>query len=285
MTKKNNEKKEKINVYDMVTNRIIEQLQEGYIPWQKPWSGLLDGAFNRVSKKPYSLLNQFMLPQDGEYASFKQWTELGGKVKKGEKAHQVVFWKILETKEILDGEEVVRTIPLLKYLNVFHISQVEGVEPLPKKINENIKGIDAVDAIVKDYAFREHLKVIEKVSNEAYYSPLADSVTVPKKEQFLAIEGFYGTLFHELTHSTGHRTRLNRFDLCTFGDESYSKEELVADIGSAVILHELGLETEKTIKNTSAYCQSWLRVLKNDNKFIVSAASKAEKAVKLILNQ
>lgn len=112
------------SVYEMITDRIIAQLEEGIIPWQKPWTGVMSGAYNRISKKPYSLLNQMMLLHDGEYASFKQWSDLGGHVKKGAKSEIIVFWKVLpveETKE--DGSKVRKNIPYLRYINVFHISQ------------------------------------------------------------------------------------------------------------------------------------------------------------------
>ena len=118
------------SVYEMV----IKQLEKGVIPWEKPWTDVKSGAFNRVSKKSYSLLNQMLLNHDGEYATFKQWQDLGGKVRKGAKSEIIVFWKVLPVEEMQeDGEKVTKQIPLLKYINVFHISQVDGVEPLPKE--------------------------------------------------------------------------------------------------------------------------------------------------------
>ena len=109
----------------MVTDRIIEELEKGLIPWNKPWTGVRSGAFNRISKKPYSLINQMLLKHNGEYATFKQWQDLGGHVRKGEKSEIVVFWKIYEKEEINDnGEKEIKKIPLLRYYNVFHISQV-----------------------------------------------------------------------------------------------------------------------------------------------------------------
>ena len=122
----------KANVYEMVTTRIIEELEKGIIPWEKPWTGIRAGAYNRVSKKAYSMINQMLLKHTGEYATFKQWQDLGGHVKKGEKSEIVVFWKILEKEETdkETGEKEVKKIPMLRYYNVFHISQVEGVKPL-----------------------------------------------------------------------------------------------------------------------------------------------------------
>lgn len=276
------------NVYQLVTDRIIEELQKGNIPWEKPWTGVRSGAFNRISKKPYSLLNQMLLKHEGEYATFKQWSELGGKIRKGEKSEIVVFWKIFEKEEINDkGEKEKVAIPLLRYINVFHISQVEGVEPLKQPFNE-VTPIEEADKIIIDYVTREHITFEEKASDKAFYSPSRDCVVVPMKEQYKHINEYYSTTFHELTHSTGHPSRLDRLKtgaVAAFGSETYSKEELVAEIGSATILNTLGIETAKTFRNSAAYIQNWLHVLQNDNKFIVSAASKAEKAVAYILGE
>lgn len=126
------------------------------------------------------------------------------------------------------------------------------------------------------------------ISDKAFYLPTADYIQVPCKEQYQNIEEFYSTLFHEMVHSTGHKSRLDRKDIkdCLYkGDENYSKEELTAELGSAFLINMLDIETEKSFKNSSAYIQSWLRVLKNDTHFIVSASSRAEKAVNYILNE
>lgn len=278
--------KEKANVYQMVTDRIISELEKGMIPWERPWNGIRAGAFNRVSKKPYSIINQMLLKYTGEYATFKQWQELGGHIRKGEKSEIIVFWKVLEVEEENEkGQKEKKSIPLLKYINVFHISQVKGVKPLENPFTE-VTPIEEADKVIIDYVTREHITFKELASNKAYYSPSRDCVVVPLKEQYQHINEYYATTFHELTHSTGHKSRLNRLETGTvaaFGSETYSKEELVAELGSATILNTLGIETTKTFRNSTAYIQNWLQVLKNDNKFIVSAASKAEKAVALIL--
>lgn len=276
----------KANVYQMVTDRIISELEKGVIPWEKPWTGIRSGAFNRVSKKPYSLLNQMILKHVGEYATFKQWQDLGGKIKKGAKSEIVVFWKILQVEEEKEnGEKEKKNVPVLRYFNVFHISQVDGVEPLENPFSD-VEPIEEADKIIKEYVDREHIDFEECASDRAYYSPTTDCVVVPKKEQYKFVNEYYSTTFHELVHSTGHKNRLGRLATganAAFGSETYSKEELVAEIGSANIMNLLGIETTKTFRNTVAYIQSWLRVLKNDNRFIVSAASKAEKAVDYII--
>lgn len=279
----------KKSVYEMITERIIEQLENGVIPWQKPWSGTHSGAYNRVSNKSYSLLNQLLLKHDGEYATFKQWSDLGGKIRKGEKSEVVTFWKIQPYEEENEnGEKLIKQIPLLRYYNVFHISQVDGVEPKEQLKISNLEPIEEAEKIKTDYMNREHLKIFEKVTNDAFYLPIQDYIQVPCKEQYQDIEEFYSTLFHEMIHSTGHKSRLNRSDMqgiVRYGSEKYSKEELTAELGSAMIINILGIETEKSFKNSSGYIQDWLQVLKNDNKFIVSASSRAEKAVKYILNE
>lgn len=274
------------NIYEEITNRIINQLENGQIPWMKPWSGVASGAYNRVSKKPYSLLNQMLLKHDGEYATYKQWSDLGGKVRKGEKSEIVVFWKIFQTEEIVNGKVEKKTIPLLKYISVFHVSQVDGIEPKNIKPIEH-KPVEEAEKIKNDYVDRENIVIKELVTDKAFYSPMMDYIQVPCKEQFNDIMEFYSTLFHEMVHSTGHRDRLGRLDcnakLASFGSEEYSKEELIAEIGSAFLMNHVGIETSKTFKNSAAYIQSWLKVLRNDNRFIVSASSRAEKAMKYIL--
>lgn len=279
------------SVYEMVTDRIIEQLEQGVIPWQKPWTGVRSGAFNRISKKPYSLLNQMLLKFDGEYATFKQWQDLGGHVRKGEKSEMVCFWKIQPIEEEQeDGTKVVKQIPLLRYYNVFHISQVDGVEPLQEEELHDIEPIEKAESILHDYWTKENIKVEHKAGNRAYYSPTFDMICLPLFEQFTSANEYYSTAYHESVHSTMKEDRCNRAEdrkgkNVAFGSEDYSKEELVAEIGSTTILNIIGIETKSSFTNSAAYIQNWLSVLRNDVKFIVSASSKAEKAVKYILGE
>lgn len=276
------------SVYEIVTERIIEQLEKGIIPWERPWTGVRSGAYSRISKKPYSLLNQMMLQHTGEYATFKQWSELGGTIKKGSKSEIVVFWKMQDVVESTeDGEKIIKQKPLLRYYNVFHISQVKGVEPLPQQEFENVaEPIEAAEELLNNYLSREQIRLEQAASNEAYYSPSQDLIHLPKREQFIKSEEYYSTAFHESVHSTGHKKRLDRLASginAAFGSETYSKEELIAEIGSASLMNMLGIETTHTFRNSTAYIQSWLRVLKNDVRMIVSASSRAEKAVKYIV--
>lgn len=279
------------SVYEMVTDRIISQLKQGVIPWQKPFTGIRSGAYNRISKKSYSLLNQMLLQYDGEYATFKQWESLGGHIRKGEKSEIVVFWKIQPVEDIReDGTKQVKQIPLLRYFNVFHISQVDGVEPLPKDALNDIEPIEKTESILHDYWNRENITVEHVKGNDAYYSPSRDLIRLPLFEQFTDANEYYSTAFHESVHSTMKENRCNRTEdrkgrLVAFGSNEYSKEELVAEIGSANLMNIIGIETKKSFRNSTAYIQNWLSVLKNDVKFIVSASGRAEKAADYILNK
>ena len=282
------------DVYQIVTDRIIAQMENGVIPWHKPWCGVAEGAYNRVTGRRYSLLNQFLLTHTGEYASFTQWEKLGGKIRKGEKADIVVFWKWPEERLETNPDEpssqekdtVKRnTRPILRYYHVFHISQVDGVAPLPTStLPYDHEPLKKADILFHDYVRREKIHVQEETSNEAYYSPMQDLIHLPGLNQYEYVEDYYATAFHEAVHSTGHAVRLARFhgEKVAFGSDSYSKEELVAEIGSAALLNMLGIETDATIKNNAAYVQNWLSVLRGDRRFIVSAASQAEKAVHFI---
>lgn len=279
------------SVYEMVTERIINQLEKGIVPWRKPWTGIRSGAYNRISKKSYSLLNQMLLKHEGEYATYNQWESLGGHVRKGEKSEIVVFWKIQpieEDKE--DGTKETKHIPILRYFNVFHISQVEGVEPLTKDDLKSIEPIEKAESVLHDYWNREGIEVKHIGGNEAYYSPSRDLIRLPLFDQFTDANEYYSTAFHESIHSTMKESRCNRAEdrkgkIVAFGSEDYSKEELIAEIGSASLMNIIGIETSKTFQNSSAYIQGWLSKLRNDVKFIVSASSKAEKAVNYILNE
>lgn len=277
-----------MDVYNMVTTRIIEQLEKGYIPWKKPWANCLDGTFNRISRRPYSLLNQLLLSRGGEYATFKQWDQIGGKVRKGEKAEIVVFWKIKEVSEKNENGEIeIKKIPILRYYNVFHISQVENVLPLPKTEEFDTSPIERAEKALHNYIDRERITLSVGTSDRAFYSPYTDSIMIPAITQFEHAEEYYSTAFHECGHSTLKASRCNRESenaAAFFGSESYSKEELIAEITSAAILHSMGLETSETFQNSAAYIQNWLQVLKNDKKFIISASGKAEKAAKYILD-
>lgn len=276
------------DIYEAVTSRIIAELEKGVIPWEKPWTGIAGGAVSGSTGKPYSLLNQMLLGKPGEYFTFKQVVQSGGHVRKGEKASFVVFWKQIVVKENTpDGNPIERLIPVLKYYNVFHSDQCEGLKqktlthepaaPVP---------IANAEAIIKQYAQTQSLIIEHQRGDEAYYSPARDCIVVPLREQFQTASEYYGTLFHEAAHSTGHRSRLNRIKTTAhFGNSDYSKEELVAEISAAALLNYIGAETKQSLRNSAAYIQSWLTALKNDKRMIVSASGHATKAVQFILGE
>lgn len=276
-----------VNVYQIVTDRIIAELENGVIPWEKPWTGVRTGAYSRTTGKPYSVLNQLLLRRPGEYLTFNQVEQAGGSVRKGEKASIVVFWKPLPVKEKdQDGKEVTKIVPLLRYYHVFHIDQCEGVKP--RFTEDDLKPIDPIaeaEAVLAGYSARSHVPIIHEKGDRAYYSPSRDEIHLPLREQFPKVAEYYSTAFHESVHSTGHEKRLNRLSKTAhFGNEDYSKEELVAEVGAAILMNEMGIETAGSFRNSAGYIQNWLTALRNDSRMIVSAAGKAEKAVRLIMN-
>jgi len=298
-----------MDIYAEITNRIIAEMEQGTIPWKKPWVGS-GNAVSYATGKPYSILNQMLLGEPGEYLTFNECRKAGGFVRKGEKAKMVVFWNWLEQEDeetgnqegaqATSGEDTTvpqprscdakrgsrrKEIPFLRYYNVFHIRQCEGLKARHTKPHPNTAAADlTADAIIRNYTAREAVRLHHSEGDKAFYRPSDDSITVPTIAQFSSTAEYYSTIFHELTHSTGNAKRLNRIDRTAyFSSETYSKEELVAEIGAAALVNASGLETSSSFKNSTAYVQNWLSVLRNDKRFIVSAAGKAEKAVKLIL--
>ena len=274
------------DVYTIVTNRIIEHLEKGVVPWRQPWA---DAGLpkNLISGKPYRGINVWLLstlnyPQNC-FLSFKQVKELGGTVKKGEKAQEVIFWKWLEVKNKETKEK--EKIPVLRYYNVFNISQCEGIpiEKIPKQIERNNHPIDTCEKIINEMPKCPQILNIEQ---KAYYRKSDDYINMPKIETFVNSESYYGTLFHELVHSTGHNDRLNRMELIKnngFRTKDYAIEELTAEMGASYLKSYAGIPIEHLETNAS-YIQGWLERLKNDKKIIVHASSQAQKATDYILN-
>jgi antirestriction protein ArdC len=261
-------------VYTYVTEKIIEQLGKGVMPWRKPWNGV--PAMNYITRKPYRGINALML-DSGEYLTFKQIQELGGRLKKGSKGEMVVFYKVTEVEE---DEETKRSF-VLRYYNVFNIKNVEGVESKVESFNNSPIG-DA-EKIIQGYAKKP--KIVHDDQNRAYYSPFYDLINVPEIKHFKQVEEYYSTAFHEIVHSTGHKKRLKRFEddipNVAFGSKSYSKEELIAELGSAMLCNMCGIDN--TLENSASYIKGWLKVLQDDKKFVVQASAHAQKAVDHIL--
>jgi antirestriction protein ArdC len=277
------------SVYQVITDRIIGLLQKGVVPWQQPWTNSNQPAQNLITKKPYRGINVFLL-NSMHYSSpfwltFKQAQELGGHVKRGEKSCPVVFWKWLEGINQTTGEK--ERIPLLRYYSVFNCAQCEEITvPAVSETLREHSPVKAAEIVVQSMPKRPEIK---HGMNQAFYSPAADFVGMPVPERFTTGENYYSVLFHELTHSTGHETRLNRKGVIgtsgnwsAFGTNPYAKEELVAEMGSAYLCAESGI-AERTIDNSAAYVASWLQRLKDDSKLVVQAAAQAQRAADFIL--
>ena len=265
---------------DKITDAIIEKLEQGEIPWVKPWreSGL---AKNWSTGREYSGMNMLFLEPGKEYATFNQITAAGGKIKKGAKS-KVIHYFSPEQREITKinekgiSETLIQKTFVYKKFNVFEVGKdTEGLNlKWQNKVQEKFDPAKEMDSIISKY---KNPPQIVHSGNEAYYSPSKDLISLPTPEAFKTTEAYYSTLAHELVHSTGSEKRLNRLDGAKFGSPSYAKEELVAEIGSAFLLNEAGIK--KDIDNTAAYIQSWLKTLKNDKSILMTAIPKAMTAV------
>ena len=271
-----------INVYELVTQRILDQLEKGIIPWRKPWQG--GEPINFITRKTYRGVNLLLLPYGGEWLTFKQAKDSGGNVKRGEKSSLIVFYKTVE-KENENGEK--EFYPVLKYSNIFHLSQCEGIESKIELTapSGTIKPIETAQDILNGYITRSGVK-LEHIEggNHACYSPLSDKITMPGITQFDSAEEYYSTILHEAAHSTGHKSRLDRItDTAAFGNGEYSREELTAEITASMIMNVAGIELPETFQNSVSYIKSWMKKLREDNKAILAASGKAQKATDLIL--
>src|SRR5712692_8938736 len=269
------------SVYEIVTAQVIRQLESGVAPWRKPWRTL--PPVNLISKKVYRGINVFLLAFAGYgsqyWRTFNQAKQLGGNVRRGEHGTKIVFWKCnTRETESADGEIEEHKSAFLRYYTVFNLEQTEGLKALLRL--PPAFPIESAEAIVKGMP---NPPAFEQDSRPAYI-PSRDTVTMPSRTAFDSQAEFYSTLFHELTHSTGHAKRLARDGFDTpqkFGSDSYSREELIAEMGSAMLCGIAGIE-QATISNSAAYLQSWIKRLKADSRLIVSAASAAQKAADYI---
>lgn len=270
-----------MTVYEIVTDRIIKQLEGGIIPWRKPWAAYAGGEGGPVSwdtQRPYSGVNTLLL-DPGEYATFNKIKESGGHVKKGEKAQIAVFWKMMEVEDENNPDRK-KSIPFLRYYSVFEVNtQAEGIESKRAKQEERKN-----NPIVEAERIIAGMPCRPRITNgkEALYRPGTDVVEIPAMDSFISSEAYYGTLFHELAHSTGHESRLNRPIKNRFGTDPYAKEELVAEIGAAFLAAVAGLENPFIIENTGAYIQGWIARFKDDSRLVVTAAGQAQKAADYI---
>lgn len=286
-----------MNVYQIMTERILELLKKGTVPWHKPWKPEAGMPRNLLTKKPYRGVNVFLLIASN-YASpywltYKQAQDLGGHVKKGEKGTPIVFWKVAHVspaaaeaiieEETPAGED--KPIPVLRYYTVFNLSQTAGIPAPPEEAGP--RAFNPIAECERILAGMPHPPTIQHGRGRAVYRPLFDAVEMPSRERFHTEEEYYSTLFHELGHATGHAKRLGRrslADLCPFGSTNYSREELVAEMTATFLCGVAGIGNA-TVQNSAAYIAGWQRALANDPRAVVIAAAQAQKAADWILGK
>jgi antirestriction protein ArdC len=265
----------------------MDQLRKGVVPWQKPWDARVSMPRNLVSQKEYRGINVLLLLslayKSPFWLTYRQVNQLGGKVKRGEKACPVVFWKRYTFEE--KDTKMQMEVPFLRYYYVFNLAQCEGLTAEPEMPVVSTPG-DPLQA-AKDIAIKmPQPPAIKHGKVKACYSPRDDQVSLPSPPQFDKPADYYATLFHELVHATGHETRLKRKAIMeggVFGSDSYGKEELLAEIGASFLCGRAGI-LDRTFNNSAAYIGSWLKQLQNDTKLIVQAAACAQRATDFILN-
>ena len=279
-----------MNVYDVINSRIMEMLEQGQLPpWKKSWNAQSNYPKNLISGKKYQGVNVFMLAcsnfSSPYWMTFKQCQDKGGHVIKGSKSTPVIFWKWLDRKEATEGDNSTNgKIPMLRFYSVFNIEQTEGITPPPAEETHNtFDPITKAEEIITNMPLKPDIRY---GGGRAYYSPTLDYVQLSHQHTFDTIEHYYNTLFHELSHATGHANRLARkgvTETSYFGSHEYSKEELVAEMGAAFLCGHAGIENN-TLENSAAYIGGWLKALKNDKTLLIHAAAQAQKASDFILN-
>lgn len=276
------------DVYQEITDKFIEALESGTVPWIKPWdaSGDLSLPHNAVSGRQYRGINlavAWVTAQSKGYAAngwltYNQARQLGGHVRLGEKSTLFVAWNIVKKKDPDTGEE--KTFPLIKPWYLFNVDQCENLDMT--KIKAYDPEAEAKHQVTDVLALGEQVGAdIRHGGSEAFFSPTHDFISVPKQTTFKTINDYESTLAHELVHWTGGSKRLKREQKGGFGSEDYAFEELIAEIGSAFVCAQLGIKLEGLQHEN--YIGSWIKKLQNDKKAIVKAASQAQKASEFLL--
>ena len=281
------------------TNKIIAALKAGTVPWQQDWvGGIGDGLpVSLATGKNYRGANVVLLwmaaaangYSSNRWGTYKQISERGGQVRKGEKSTEIIFWRIIEKNQTVDGKDSVKKIPLLRLFHVFNVDQADWAADakLPKVTERTpVEAIEAAEALIADYLADG--PSLGWGGDKAFYQPGIDHIQLPLREAFGSPEGLYSTLYHEATHSTGHSKRLAREGIAAgtfgaFGDKVYSNEELIAEIGAAILCAIAGIEQKATLDNSAAYIAHWISKLEEDPNLIIKAASAAQKAVDRIV--
>ena len=282
------------DVAKIVVDRIIEKLKEGEVIWHKTWQGDAGMPRSLSTGKLYRGINQFILAFAGFsspwWGTYKQISERGGQVRKDEKHTKVIWWSRF-TKEVeVNGEKKEKAFFSLRQFQVFNVEQCDWADdaklPKPPKVLNEGERLEACEAIVAEYIARG--PSLGHGGDSAHYVPSRDHVQLPEFAAFEGPEEYYSTAFHELTHSTGHSSRLARQGVAEgtfggFGSKVYSNEELVAELGAAILCGHAGIEQEAVLDNSAAYLAHWIKVLEEDPKVIITAAAQAQRAVDLIL--
>jgi antirestriction protein ArdC len=286
-----------MDVYAIVTEKIINLLESGVVPWRRPWTstGL---PRNLITRKPYRGINYFLLSASKYVSPFwltmRQANALGGSIRKGEESTIVVFWKVDDTEQCSEeveteesGHKNTRRF-MLRYYRIFNLEQCEMppaiLDKLPKIETHHHEPITACAEIM---GCMPNAPEIVHAGSKAFYSPATDRVTLPPPELFTSAEEYYATAFHELIHSVGHERRLARESIreaAPFGSPVYSKEELTAEMGAAYLCAESGI-SPAVIENQAAYVAGWLSRLRNDRRLVIHAAAMAQKAADYILGR
>lgn len=289
-------KTDRKDIYERTTDRIIERLEEGVVPWHQPWKAGFNLPCNANSKRTYRGWNLVVTLFSGHespyWATYKGWKKLGGQVRKGEKGTLVVGWKSVEREKDVEEDGVTRRVTKRSLVGfgytVFNEEQVDGATVPEKAKGPELDPVEAAEQILETWRETQPECPIEvDRAGRAGYDPRGDRVLLPEFQSFESAEHYYKTAYHELGHATGAEKRLNRFepgeDPTNFGSESYSKEELVAEFSASFVMATIGLE-QTTTDHTAAYIKGWLRALKDDKRLLISAASKAQAAANFILD-
>lgn len=281
-------RKERRDIYQEVTDRIISEVEEtGALPWQRPWNAP-DGMPRNLKGRPYRGVNIMILAMAGysdpRWGTYKAIKAAGGNVRKGEHGTRIILWKPVHTDHDPDGEEHDHQYLLLRDYVVFNAQQADGIEPLPVVDADYVEPNEAAEQLIDGYANVPGPPIVYGY-RQAAYSPAGDMVYMPDRETFDSTEGFYSTVLHELVHSTGHEKRLDRIEPAIFGSDPYAKEELVAEIGAAMLCGTTGIDNVRGRSGSANYVANWLEKLRGDRKLIVQAAAQAQRAADLIAGE
>jgi len=287
-------------IYEMVTNEITDGLKKGIIPWHRPF--LNDGRDKNYRGNAYHGINVLLLAlarmknsslESPAWLTFNQIKEMGGRLIKGSKHQVVIFSKsksyVVKENGVTQYEDdgvtpLVRYYSVLRYHRVYNLSQCVGIDP-PKWIAEDLENAELKKPQSVIDEWEEKPKIEINGVAKAYYRTSTDTVHSPEIGGYKSSEDYYSVLFHELVHSTGHESRLNRFKDKEFDDKGYSKEELVAEIGAAFLNTMTGINNADLLENSQAYINGWVKALENHKRMVVMASSKAQRAVDMILNR